>query len=1117
MKKTIALILSVLFISSPLAYSYYQDGAGVFVSSGAEIRNKVLREVGDFAVLRGDVVEFRIADSGIPVNISDLPENAVLKDGIFSWDTSNAENDEYDLVFSCGGENEKVTVFILAPVSDKDNSGFAEKTGDGAARVADEVENLENRAGIVKSVSGITNNVSSLSAHNFSDNPKKKDYSGKKGDNLTLKGSAIVVANGISNFRGEPAENISRNRGQALNISKKTGSMSNSDSKIESKGPVISAVRKRAAGGSMLSKSVRTERRVHAVKPSVSRMPVYSQIAAPLFDEYRRIVFSSEYEISWNGEGDYYVLEESSDERFENIIKTYKTRYKSVVISHRNRSVKRYYYRVKAAKIFNGEDIFSPYSDVIDVIANYEKSVDLTKLRFNADSNSDVTVNKDFAEICYVLLGTDKAVIDIPFEYPVDMSQINSVCVSLKGDEKCHYPYRIVAEAYSGEKRLFSTSFRGINGNWNNYILPFAAGNVLADGIRIIISHTRDDECICGRFFIGDFFFSSDETVIEPDIEKSRGAVAGDTELLDKIESDGVKYFLNERFGSVFVKRDTLSDISDIRGIAFLMLALVASAERNGTSEYWDTGAVYYAKEVRRILDVLIEIQKEQAVNIFDYGISGFFPRYFNKSGKRADGALIYPRDTAFVVASAIVCGEYFGGDIKEKAEELKANVNWEFFIDDEKYLFYKYYDPEKHSLSYGEYEGSYNGGLYLLSLIALSCNKNSKLFRMAYYSYRRAGADFIETDNGSVNSYMLPHLFVNFKDLGDEKDYFVNGAVNSRPVDIWENTRDALLFQYGRYSELGRFYRFTFGNNCWGVNPVLLPDGKYEDKYGFMTDGVLDTDSSLAALVFFDENGLSENIAFKPAKYFYENYFDLTYGRYGFYDSIGPYGRAGNEYTAYNLGIVFSMIENYRSGLFQNLFMENESIKDVLSLVFPGGFNWLDVEIMNINDNAVSGELEFGSYGVGAGKAPSLQYVKLSYNFMNPDGKLVIYTDNMASSNPYTGDEDPAGLVGVVNSELAAPLYWEVYDEVQPKNNILSHIENAGKVQDAGTFGFDFDDDMLIRRTVIDGWGELAPYPDPGRRTASSSLYLYFALDFTGLRAQEYRTDSLTFEIYQE
>lgn len=77
-------------------------------------------------------------------------------------------------------------------------------------------------------------------------------------------------------------------------------------------------------------------------------------------------------------------------------------------------------------------------------------------------------------------------------------------------------------------------------------------------------------------------------------------------------------------------------------------------------------------------------------------GKNGFFYHFINMdTGKREWNCEISIIDTAIFICGAITAGEYFGDKVKEKAEILYRNINWEWYRNPENNYFYMGYKPE--------------------------------------------------------------------------------------------------------------------------------------------------------------------------------------------------------------------------------------------------------------------------------------------------------------------------------------------------------------------------------------------------------------------------------------
>jgi len=66
------------------------------------------------------------------------------------------------------------------------------------------------------------------------------------------------------------------------------------------------------------------------------------------------------------------------------------------------------------------------------------------------------------------------------------------------------------------------------------------------------------------------------------------------------------------------------------------------------------------------------------------------------ETAKRAWNSEVSIIDTAIALCGALTAGEYFGGEVKQKAEQLYKRVNWPWFVDNKVKQFYMAYSPEK-------------------------------------------------------------------------------------------------------------------------------------------------------------------------------------------------------------------------------------------------------------------------------------------------------------------------------------------------------------------------------------------------------------------------------------
>ena len=113
-----------------------------------------------------------------------------------------------------------------------------------------------------------------------------------------------------------------------------------------------------------------------------------------------------------------------------------------------------------------------------------------------------------------------------------------------------------------------------------------------------------------------------------------------DAELLDETEARSAHYFYREALEDVATK-------------GFGLAALCAIAERYGTTPRWFIPSALAKRRANEILDACLPIP---------------------------DGTSAL--DKAILMAGAVTAGEYFGGEVKAKAETLCNNVDWDSFLE---------------------------------------------------------------------------------------------------------------------------------------------------------------------------------------------------------------------------------------------------------------------------------------------------------------------------------------------------------------------------------------------------------------------------------------------------
>ena len=314
-------------------------------------------------------------------------------------------------------------------------------------------------------------------------------------------------------------------------------------------------------------------------------------------------------------------------------------------------------------------------------------------------------------------------------------------------------------------------------------------------------------------------------------------------------------------------------------------------------------------ERVNKTLDTLLKMDR----------MEGFFFHFVDmQTGKRAWESEISSIDTSILFMGVLSVGQYFGGEIAAKAEQLYDGVNWPWFIDESKHMFYMAYRPEK------GFEGHWDFYAEQLMLYVLAAGSNTHpIDDTTYYGFTRhyanygEGKPFIHSWFGSISTYQYSHAWIDFRGYSDEKG-----------VNWFDNSVEASLSQVNFATDMESEYK-TLGPNSWGLTACDGPNG-YNGLYGAPPSGY---DNSAH---FIDDtvppSGAIGSIIFLPLqaqqamRHYYS--FEKLKGQYGFKDA---YNLSEDWYATdvigIDKGISLLMLANFENDIVYKIMMENGNI----------------------------------------------------------------------------------------------------------------------------------------------------------------------------------------------
>ena len=384
-------------------------------------------------------------------------------------------------------------------------------------------------------------------------------------------------------------------------------------------------------------------------------------------------------------------------------------------------------------------------------------------------------------------------------------------------------------------------------------------------------------------------------------------------------------------YGLIRDKTEISNEVASIASVGYGLAALVI-----GVKHRWLKYQEAYERASKTLDTFIYNVE----------GKNGFYYHFVNmETGKREWNCEISIIDTAIFICGALTVGEYFGKDVKEKAEILYKRVNWEWYRNKENNYFYMGYTPERGFWG--------NWDMYAEQLMIYILGVSSSTFpidKSMYYDFKREKSNYKDTKDiiytycGALFTYQFSHAWINFMNLRDRDniDWFENSIKATRAnrqhcidnsIKSTKNDK-SMTKQYGTDNQ-NKFK--TYGNNAWGLTACIGPRG-YK-SYGARpckvdlnkeNDGTVTPCGAIGSIVFTPKEAIK-------AMEFYYNNFPKLWGKYGFKDGYNLDGDKpwfSKEYIGIDKGIEIVMIENYLNGTIWNLFMKNEFVQKGLKIL---------------------------------------------------------------------------------------------------------------------------------------------------------------------------------------
>lgn len=383
------------------------------------------------------------------------------------------------------------------------------------------------------------------------------------------------------------------------------------------------------------------------------------------------------------------------------------------------------------------------------------------------------------------------------------------------------------------------------------------------------------------------------------------------------------------------MSRDRFPNASGVASIASVGFALAGLPI--GVNNEWITYEEGF-EHASLTMDTLLEMEHHE----------GFFFHFISMdTTERVWDSEVSIIDTALLIVGALVAGQFFGEEVHEKAMTLYERIDWNWYLNDQTNEFYMSYLPED-----GYHTGAWVGFaeqlmMYVLGAGSKTHNTSAAPYNVMKFKMINQNAPYIsEVDSSrNVDSYYFAPSGELFIHQYSHAFIAFNEVLDPDGLDWYENARRATLAQYNFALDYQTKYR-TVSATSWGVSASDGPNGYhaygtppyFRDRLNF--DGTVAPYASMASIIFMAEEVTNTAYYFKTLSnlwgpYGFKAAFNLgTHTGYSDARIDGKEPYYSPDVIGIDKGITMLMIENYRSGLIWDIFMDIEVIQDGLDVL---------------------------------------------------------------------------------------------------------------------------------------------------------------------------------------
>ncbi len=393
-----------------------------------------------------------------------------------------------------------------------------------------------------------------------------------------------------------------------------------------------------------------------------------------------------------------------------------------------------------------------------------------------------------------------------------------------------------------------------------------------------------------------------------------------DDELLTLVQQQTFKYFYDfaHPVSKMVRERTTSGNTVTTGGTGFGVMSVIVAVER---------GFISHTDGLNHIQSIVTFL----STNATRY--HGAFAHWINGETGETVPFSMYDNGADLVETSLLFQGllaarQYFNNS---SAEEIKLRdditrlweeVEWSWFIKDDENVLYWHW-----SSIYG-WQMNLKVSGWNESLITYVLAASSPTYSISKEVYDQGWARNGEmVNNATYYGHKLPLgpimggplFFAHYSFLGLDP-----GRLQDQYANYWEQNRNHTLINYSYCVDNPKHYT-GYNENSWGLTACDGSEG-YSAHSPTNDRGVIAPTAALSSMPYTPEESM------RALHFFYYKIGHIIWSDYGFIDSFNlTNGWFADQYLAINQGPIIVMIENYRTGLLWNLFMDIPEIEQGL------------------------------------------------------------------------------------------------------------------------------------------------------------------------------------------